>query len=69
MADFRFYYKCRMCGKTYTNSGTGNESIARQYLIEAIVNKPSNLYAVHYCDDNRVGVADYIGNIDEDEQK
>ena len=62
MAEFRFYYKCRMCGETYTNKATGSEDTARQYITEAVCNRQFNLYDVHYCGDNRVGIADYIGN-------
>ena len=60
--------KCEYCGSVFLEDMlyfVPNIKINEEKL-QAILRKASNLYAVHCCGDNRVGVADYIGNIEEE---
>lgn len=60
---FYFTYKCRLCGATFTNSGTSTEQAAMDALILATLGSDTDarMTRVHACRPNGYGIADLIG--------
>ena len=69
MAEYGIYYKCRLCGKTYTNTCGGLKPCRDgvQHTIKPLVpwphsiGLPPTLLDMHCCGNERYGVADLIG--------
>lgn len=70
MAEYKAAYKCRLCGKTYTTTGTTEEKTARRCLIHLIVGvvDPDPLAPgmtdMHHCGGEHagsLGLADFQG--------
>lgn len=63
---YNAYYKCRLCGETFSYISTGR-SIARKTAIEMTINgnKTSeasvNSLNEHFCKDGSIGMADFLG--------
>lgn len=70
-----YYYmtfRCRLCGKTFTNGGTGDEETARRAMTNATLaasgiepltkleNQPL-MHEMHCCEDGSFGIADFLG--------
>ena len=68
MADYKFTFKCRMCGEIFTESQTGDEKLANCCVLYAIFGKNTttlhvqapSMLSVHFKKDH-FGVADFIG--------
>ena len=71
----KWYYmtfRCRLCGKTFTNGGTSDKETAwtatanaaffRQWnwAVEELENQPL-VHETHCCEDGSFGVADFLG--------
>ena len=65
-------FRCRLCGKTFTNGGTGDEWTARKAMANAAlaasgIAPPTKLesqplmHETHCCEDGSFGVADFLG--------
>lgn len=65
-------FRCRLCGKTFTNGGTGDEWTARKAMANAAlaasgIEPPTKLenqplmHETHCCEDGSFGVADFLG--------
>ena len=62
--EYRFTYKCRLCGKEFDNAKTGNKEVAKSELMLFTAEYSSayvTRYFPHYCNDNDIGIADFIG--------
>lgn len=66
--DYRFIYKCRLCGAEQSPSGiTGTDRRLFRLLLDAIYPSTSpntdilSLLDVHRCSDDQMGVADFQG--------
>lgn len=72
-----FYYaifKCRLCGETFTDSGTGSKALALRAAINAALQLPTEpqgpgLHGVHSCANGDIGVADFAGFRNGDSEK
>ena len=60
---FNFTYKCRLCGETFSNSGTSSEQAAMDAVILATLDMDTDakMTRVHACRPNGFGIADLIG--------
>ena len=60
---FNLTYKCRMCGATFSKSGTSREQAAMDAMILATLGKDTDakLTRVHACRLNDYGIADLLG--------
>lgn len=60
---FYFTYKCRLCGETFSKSGTSNEQAAMDAMILAALGREGDvrMVRVHPCNAKDFGVADLIG--------
>jgi len=66
--QYRFIYKCRLCGAEEENPVTGNESLASNALLTVAVYGKDltsksyiTLLSVHVCSDGSHGIADLQG--------
>lgn len=64
------YYRCRMCGKLYSDGTTGNANIVINRMLTLQTKNsasdndiPIMIRDVHWCngDDSQFGMADFIG--------
>lgn len=60
-------YKCRLCGRTYNESGTANKKLALSVTMAAALENfhqdvmiPA-LTNVHSCEDGSYGISDFQG--------
>lgn len=66
-AEYRAFYKCRLCGETFPSGATTGREIACLHMVElAAIGHPTILNAplmltTHYCDGEGMGLADFIG--------
>jgi hypothetical protein len=60
---FNFTYKCRLCGATFSKSGTSNEQAAMDAMILAALGRDEGerMVRVHPCKPKDYGIADLIG--------
>lgn len=64
---FKAMFKCRLCGKTFGNTYTGDENLAFFILLDLIHEGKSSqpnapkIFDYHNCDDNSYGFADFLG--------
>ena len=65
MNEMKFKYKCRMCGKCfYESMRTGWTKKRYSVIMDIICGKTEIWYgsfSTHDCDENSIGVADFIG--------
>lgn len=60
-------YKCRLCGKTYNESGTANRNLALSVTTAASLGNvhtdamAPTLTSVHNCQDGSFGISDFQG--------
>ena len=68
MTEYRFIYKCRLCGGTNENTCVGNVVTAQNMLIRACLGNPKignqdtvEILTTHICMDGQMGIADLQG--------
>lgn len=70
MTLFDATYKCRLCGKTFVDSSTGNENLVTDAIFELWTKDKYfpkgcgigvHRCAVHHCPDGSWGMADFQG--------
>ena len=60
-------YKCRLCGEVFYSAHTGNKDLASADIFKTIYNCENStpplttMNAVHFCKNDGIGVADFIG--------
>ena len=64
--DYKFEYKCRLCGKVFYPCLTGSKALAHSTIIDLISRNPVYHQGVyketfHLCNDGDMGVADLQG--------
>ena len=76
MALYTTIYKCRLCGKTFSNSATtGREIAIRETMLLCFGGKSGDPQAPtmthpHFCNNyetGNIGIADFVGFIEENE--
>lgn len=72
MKGYYMTFRCRLCGKTFTNGGTGDKETAWTTTANAtfaasgigplkeLENQPL-VHETHCCEDGSFGVADFLG--------
>ena len=62
-AMYHFTYKCRLCGATFSKSGTSKEQAAMDAIILASLGREGDvrMFRVHACNTKDYGIADLIG--------
>jgi len=60
---FNFTYKCRLCGETFSKSGTSSEQAAMDAIILGSLGRDEGerMVRVHACNLKDYGIADLIG--------
>lgn len=65
-STYNAYYKCRLCGETFSYISTG-QHIAKKTAIEMSINGHEtseaqvNSLNEHFCKDGSIGMADFLG--------
>lgn len=72
MKGYYMMFRCRLCGKTFTNGGTGDKEAVWTATANAMFaasgigslkkleNQPL-VYETHCCEDGSFGIADFLG--------
>lgn len=69
MKKFAGVYKCRICKKSFPLCVLEEDKIINCFLTLEGVNSESvlpKLYAHHYCNEKCVGLADFVGFVDDE---
>lgn len=63
MKEYKFTYKCLMCGKEFTDGITGSKEVATREMGLALIGKSTMIPTTlsHQCEDNNFGVAYFSG--------
>lgn len=64
--EYRFSYKCRLCGATFHGSMTTNKELAHNAIIDLLTESPvfhQGVYkeTFHQCNADDMGIADIKG--------
>lgn len=61
--DYKFEYKCRLCGEVFSPSFTGSRKIAHDAIIALLcdTDRQVPMYHFHMCNENDMGIADLQG--------
>lgn len=66
-AEYKAYYKCRLCGETFPSGSTTGRARAIFHVVDlAGIGRPLDknaprMLTEHHCDRNGIGLADFIG--------
>lgn len=67
---YKGYYKCRLCGKEYSDCATGNKNIVDKCMLhiggvnileDTVPLGSPDIISTHFCEDGSRGVADFLG--------
>lgn len=66
MKSYDALFKCRLCGETFATSTAGGRKAAEKAAIYASMGEVSEpqapaLHDIHICDNGGIGIADFIG--------
>ena len=61
--DYKFEYKCRLCGEVFSPCATGNKQVAHDKIIGMVCGTERQLvkYHFHMCNADDMGIADLQG--------
>jgi hypothetical protein len=63
MMEFKFVYRCRLCGEVFSPCSTGSKKIAHETIIGLICGNERTVcnYHFHMCNEDDMGIAYFQG--------
>lgn len=61
MAEWERVYKCRFCGKEFSDDYTFSYQKGRTCSLDEWIERGNSLTTIHKCNVKRRGIADFIG--------
>lgn len=61
--DYKFEYKCRLCGKVFSPRGAGSKNVAHNTIINLLcgIERQVSMHHFHMCNADDMGIADLQG--------
>lgn len=61
--DYKFEYKCRLCGEVFSPCGTGSKQVAHDTIINLLcgIERQVSMHHFHMCNADDMGIADLQG--------